>query len=346
MGPTAVSGERRIALASDTDLVLARRKGRELAIELGFSQVDATLIATAISELARNILAYAGAGEIALSTVHDRERDGVTVIALDSGPGIVDVEAALQEGFSTMGGLGMGLPGARRLMDDFEIESEVGGGTRVSMTKWKPSFRHGPILEWGVAAWSLPGQKESGDLAVVKPFRHGALAAAIDGLGHGIEAARAARIAGDVLEEFAGEPVDRLVQRSHRALHGTRGAVMSLACFDARAGTMSWLGVGNVEAVLVRAVGTPSAPGYPMLLRAGIVGYRLPPLTPTLHPVRRGDMLVFATDGIRSGFAETNRLVGRPAEIANRILTSANKGTDDALVLVSRYEGEARWGRP
>lgn len=127
----------RISIVSDSDLVVARQKGRELAGELGFSRTDATLIATAISELARNILDYAGNGEIAITRGFENGRNGVVVVAVDSGPGINDVEAALQEGFSTSQGLGMGLPGARRLMDEFQIHSEIGKGTRVVMKKWR-----------------------------------------------------------------------------------------------------------------------------------------------------------------------------------------------------------------
>lgn len=129
--------EGRIAISADTDLVSARQRGRELATEVGFSRTDATLIATAISELARNILAYAGKGEIELSLAYENGRDGVVVVAVDSGPGISDVEAAMEEGFSTAGGLGMGLPGARRLMDEFQVFSEAGKGTRITMKKWR-----------------------------------------------------------------------------------------------------------------------------------------------------------------------------------------------------------------
>ncbi len=136
----AENDERRIAIGSDTDLILARQEGRELAAKLGFSRTDATLVATAISELARNILAYARQGEIWLRPVHENSRDGVVVVAHDAGPGIPDVEAAMEEGFTTARGLGMGLPGARRLMDEFQILSEVGAGTTVTMKKWR---RHG-----------------------------------------------------------------------------------------------------------------------------------------------------------------------------------------------------------
>jgi serine/threonine-protein kinase RsbT len=132
-----VAGEDLILIESDADLVLARQKGRELAGQLGFSGTDATLIATAISELARNILSYAGAGEISLSHVFENGRDAIVVVARDEGPGIVDVEAATNEGFTTGRGLGMGLPGTRRLMDEFQIQSEAGKGTRIMVKKWR-----------------------------------------------------------------------------------------------------------------------------------------------------------------------------------------------------------------
>lgn len=130
-------GGRRIQLASDRDIVAARQHARELALRLGFSTSEATVVATAVSELARNIVDYAGAGHVTVA-IGDGGGNGraLVVIAEDSGPGIQDVELAMRDGFSTSGRLGLGLPGVRRLMDGFEIESEVGKGTRVTVKKW------------------------------------------------------------------------------------------------------------------------------------------------------------------------------------------------------------------
>jgi serine/threonine-protein kinase RsbT len=130
--------EIRVTISSDQDIVLARQKGRSLALELGFSSGDATLIATAISELARNIVSYARKGEIVLKDIQGSNRVGIEVTALDSGPGIADVRQALRDGFSTSGSLGLGLPGVRRLMDEFEIASKPGQGTKVGVKKWRP----------------------------------------------------------------------------------------------------------------------------------------------------------------------------------------------------------------
>ncbi len=126
-----------VPVRSDADIVPARAEGRALATRLGFSRTDATLIATAISEIARNIVVHVGCGEIAIEPVGEDSRCGIVVIARDDGPGIADVETALQPGYGTRGGLGLGLPGARRLMDEFDVESLPGKGTTVTMRKWR-----------------------------------------------------------------------------------------------------------------------------------------------------------------------------------------------------------------
>ncbi len=133
----APAPEIRVAINSEQDIVLARQKGRARAIELGFSSGDATLIATAISELARNIVAYARKGRITLNVVNGLNRHGISVTASDDGPGITDIRQALRDGFSTSGSLGLGLPGVRRLMDEFEITSQPGRGTTVVVKKWR-----------------------------------------------------------------------------------------------------------------------------------------------------------------------------------------------------------------
>lgn len=130
--------EIQVPIRSDQDIVTARQKGRGLAAELDFSAGDAALIALAIGELARNIVTYAKNGEIRLKIITGgAARRGIRVIAHDDGPGIEDVDQALRDGFSTSGGLGLGLPGVRRLFDEFQIESAQNHGTTVTITKWK-----------------------------------------------------------------------------------------------------------------------------------------------------------------------------------------------------------------
>ena len=136
MRPATAAEETRVTVRTDSDIVTARMHGREMALLLGFSSGPATLIATAISELARNILLYARGGEITLTPLRNSTRRGVMVMASDEGPGIPDVERALQDGYSTSGRLGLGLPGVRRLVDEFTIDTRLGRGTTVVVKKW------------------------------------------------------------------------------------------------------------------------------------------------------------------------------------------------------------------
>ena len=129
--------EVRVHIERESDIVLARQAGRQLAAQMGFTTTEQTLIATAISEVARNIVVYAQEGEIVLNRSDEGGRVGIVVVAIDQGPGIENKELAMRDGYSTKNSLGLGLPGARRLMDDFSLESEVGRGTTVTMKKWK-----------------------------------------------------------------------------------------------------------------------------------------------------------------------------------------------------------------
>lgn len=195
------------------------------------------------------------------------------------------------------------------------------------------------ILSWGSAGTAISGEVTSGDRGVFVPFPGGALVAVIDGLGHGEEAAKASQRAEQILLESPYAPVDELVKRCHEHLRGTRGAVISLASFDGEHHTMSWLGVGNVEGVLVRA--EQGMADEAVAMRGGTVGFLLPPLNPRTIKVHPGDTLVLASDGIRHGFkAEVNR-AREPQQIADEILRRWSKTTDDACVMVARYTGES-----
>lgn len=134
----AGEGEVLIPIESPADIIAARQKGRELAEQVGFSNSDLAVIATAISEVARNILEHASTGEVAIAPLKHGHRQGLKIVATDNGPGIADVRTVMQDGYSTGNGLGIGLPGTKRLMDRFEISSQPGKGTTVIMKKWVP----------------------------------------------------------------------------------------------------------------------------------------------------------------------------------------------------------------
>src|SRR6185295_15910391 len=186
-----------------------------------------------------------------------------------------------------------------------------------------------PLIDWGLAERPCPGGSESGDRHVIQPFASGVLLAVVDGLGHGEPAAAVARLATASLTEHAGEPVGQLVERCHASLAQTRGVVMSLASVDARDLGVTWIGVGNVEAVLVRRrpAGRPAAEH--LLLRPGVVGQKLPSLQAVRLAAEPGDTLVLATDGIRSDFEATVTPARSPRELADAILAQHGRDTDD-----------------
>ena len=195
------------------------------------------------------------------------------------------------------------------------------------------------LIEYGVAGRPLLGQSASGDVHVIKPFESGALLALIDGVGHGDGATVAAKLAAQIVQENAREPVISLVQRCHRAMAQTRGAVMTVASINALDDTVTWIGVGNVEGRLLRADKANSHPCESVLLRNGLLGLQLPALQAAVLPLAPGDMLIFATDGIHTGFEQGLSLAVPPSRVADQILKQHFKGTDDAMVVVVRYIG-------
>ncbi|MGH9140437.1 MAG: SpoIIE family protein phosphatase [Vicinamibacterales bacterium] len=194
------------------------------------------------------------------------------------------------------------------------------------------------LLDWAVAERALPGQAISGDLHVVEPFPDGVLVAVIDALGHGDEAAAAARLAASTVRAHAHEAIPTLIRICHERLRAARGVVMSAASFNARNDSVTWGGVGNVEGFLVRSHASGSSPREALVLRNGVVGFHLPEVRSTVRPIARGDVLVLATDGIATGFLDDFDR-GTPQDVADRILARYGKPTDDALVLVAAYIG-------
>lgn len=194
-------------------------------------------------------------------------------------------------------------------------------------------------MEWGVAARTLEGQLRSGDRFVARSFENGFLAGVVDGLGHGSSAAVAAGRGVEILSEHAEESVITLIQRCHEGLRWTRGAAMSLASFNRIDSSMTWLGVGNVEGVLLRASSMHPPRLESLMLRSGTVGVRLPQLHGSFVHVRTGDTLILVTDGIRTGFDTSLVLSDSPKDMAGRVLADHTRGTDDSLVLVVRYLG-------
>jgi phosphoserine phosphatase RsbX len=194
-------------------------------------------------------------------------------------------------------------------------------------------------LERGVAGAAMEGEQRSGDLAVFAGYAGGALVAVLDGLGHGDPAADASAIAAEVIRQHRSQPAAELLQRCHEALRRTRGVVMTLAWFDLEHEEMSWAGVGNVEARLVRGASVYGDRHDSALVLGGVVGYNLPTIRPARFDLLPGDAVAFATDGIEADYSNSLG-PGVPAQrLAERIYARHGKGTDDALAVVVRYVG-------
>lgn len=197
------------------------------------------------------------------------------------------------------------------------------------------------VVEWGIAARQKQGETISGDMHLVKRADNGVLVAVADGLGHGERAAEAAELALNAAGQCMHEPLIRVFEHCHQRIRQTRGVVMSLAFLNALNNTMTWAGVGNVEGLLVRSRPDGEDSHEYLMLSAGVVGVRLPPLRVMVLKVTPGDTLIFVTDGIRRGFEEKMVLLDAPDKTAQEILARDSLGTDDALVLVATYKGRA-----
>jgi negative regulator of sigma-B (phosphoserine phosphatase) len=200
--------------------------------------------------------------------------------------------------------------------------------------------RLGPI-EWATGSRPLPGESVCGDRSIAVDVNGtGALIGVLDGLGHGAEAAAAANCGVDTLAEARTEPLDVLVQRCHRALSGTRGVAMTLAHIDFRNDVLSWVGIGNVAADLVAKHPAGVEVRSSARLAGGIVGYRIPEVVvPQEVPIRPGDLLVFASDGIAENYLDDLDFSAPALVIAEQILHGHARDNDDALVLTARHRG-------
>jgi serine phosphatase RsbU (regulator of sigma subunit) len=198
---------------------------------------------------------------------------------------------------------------------------------------------HGLRIDTGVATLPLAGEPESGDLSLVKSVGAATFVAVVDGLGHGEDAASAAHAAVGALDRYSRESLPELVKRCHSALQGMRGVVLGMAMLDPGAGTMTWIGVGNVFGILLRADQATKPSRVSLVPVAGFIGAEMPHATSRVVPFARGDTLILASDGIKEGFADALGPANTPQALADQIMARHAKGTDDALVLVARYAG-------
>ena len=315
----------------------ARRAAKALAESIGFDPAACEEIALAMTELATNLIKHAQGGKLTLTPLADGGRVGLEIESRDSGPGIADVEQALADRFSTAGTRGTGLGAVNRLMDELDITSGRGRGTRIVCRKWvrqhTGSIRPCP-LAFGVATRPRQPGEDNGDAFVVKQWAESALVGVIDGLGHGQFAHRAAQAARQYVESHFDLPLDQIFRGVGRACRATRGVVMALARFDWGQGRLAFASVGNIE---VRVF--PSSEQFPFSIRRGVIGLNAPNAVVTEHPWPPDHVLVLHSDGLRTHWSwkDFPGLADQPAPaLAQEFLRLLAKEEDDATVIVVR----------
>ncbi len=319
------------------DIIVAQGAARRFAREIAFSEVEAEQIALAVSELATNLVRHAGGGTLSLAAVHDDARPGIAIETEDRGPGLASPERALADGFSTAGGLGLGLGTVHRIMDDLDFRARPGGGLKVWCRRWvRPPTTavFPPQLLFGVATRARRGEIQNGDAFVVRRWPGRALAGIIDGLGHGEEAERAAHAARSYVEDHFDQPVARLFSGVALACRRTRGVVMALARFDVDGRTVDIGSVGNVE---VRFLGGTQSRN--LVVRRGILGVNAPNAVVTSHDWTGDGILVLHSDGLHTHWkADALERVtwAAPSEAAQALLDAYGKDDDDVTVVVVR----------
>ncbi len=305
-----------------------------MADALGFPQQAREEIALAATELATNLIKHAGGGTLTVTPI-EGARVGLELEASDTGPGIRDVEQALGDRYSTAGTRGTGLGAVNRLMDELDIVSQPGRGTRVVCRKWlrehRASARACP-LDIGVASRPRLSTDVNGDSFVVVHWPESVLVGVIDGLGHGHFAHRAAQAARLYVQSHFDSPFDQIFRGTGRACRATRGVVMALARFDWGSGRLAFASVGNV---LVRVF--PRSDPFRFVVRRGVIGLNAPPPAATEHDWPPGHMLVMHSDGVSTHWrwSDYPGWVDAPAaDIAQDLLRTKAKAEDDATVLV------------
>lgn len=308
---------------------------RSFAHTLGFGPTECEEIALAVTELAANLVRHASGGTIALSQVEDAEHRGMQIESEDNGPGIPDVEQAVTDGYSTAGGLGIGLGTINRLMDDLEFYSRPQIGLRIVCRRWlRPQT--GALaargLAFGVATRAYRLLPENGDAFVIRQWEGHALVGVIDGLGHGQFAQRASQTARQYIEHHFDQPLDSIFRGVGRACRATRGVVMALTRFDLARKKLTAASVGNVE---MRLIGSPER--FNLIVRRGVLGLNAPNPVCLEHPWTPTSLLIIHSDGLRThwNWDDFRTLAPEPpAVIAQQLLRALGKIEDDATIVV------------
>lgn len=328
----ALTGPRRLRVEDQSAVAAVRREAKGMAASLGFGDTEQEEVAIVATELSTNVLRHAGSGAIVLRP--NATTGGLDVLALDQGPGITDLPRALRDGFSTAGGSGTGLGAVGRLAAAVDVTATPGRGTAV-LARLGGALDGVPAVD-GVAL-PLEGEAVSGDAWAVVHDGHVSTVLAVDGLGHGEDAARAAGAA--VRELTPGLSPEEQLERMHLALRATRGAAGAVARIDLRTGALRFAGIGNISAVTITGTTAKALPS-----NNGTLGSRVGRITAYDRRLEPGSLLVMHSDGARTDWdltAYPGLLRRDPLLIAGLLIRDFERGRDDVSAVVARVPLEA-----
>ena len=327
----------------------ARREGQRLAELAGFSETDAGRAAIVIAELATNLARHATGGRILLSTERTAGRTSIVILSIDTGPGMADVGACLTDGYSTGGTPGNGLGAVRRMSSEFDLYSAPPRGTVLysridgAPAELSPASEP-PAFVWGAVCQPIAHETACGDTWRVACEGRRLSLLMVDGLGHGPEAAAAAALAGEVFEADPFAPATTLVNDSHGRMRGSRGGAVSVAQLDADAGSLKYVGVGNISGSITPATETS---GRGLFSHNGTVGVQVRKVQEFAYDAAPGALLILHSDGLQSRWSLSTYpgLAQRhPAVIAGVLYRDFQRGRDDVTVAVVRRTLSGRDG--
>lgn len=326
-------------MSEESAVGAARRSAARLAAEAGLPETEAGRVGIVVTELARNIVRHAGEGRLLLQTWSLGGAHGVEVIAVDSGPGMADVEMCLRDGYSTIGTAGTGLGAVRRLASEFDAWSRPGAGT-VVLARVLATPAAETAFQVGAVATCAPGETVSGDVWSVALSEQDVSVFVADGLGHGPHARTAADAARGVFDERPFGPATRYFADAHARLHTTRGSAVAIARYSKASDTLTYMGLGNIAGALL----TPDGRAKGLVSHNGTVGAAMRRSRELTYHWPEGDLLVMHSDGLKSGWGfdrYPGLLARHPAVVAAVLHRDHLRGRDDAAIVVVRRTGEA-----
>jgi anti-sigma regulatory factor (Ser/Thr protein kinase) len=330
-----------LQIAERSRVAEARRLAVQLSTAQGFNHNDAGRVAIVATELATNLVKHAGGGEIVISSFDDAEGKGLELLALDKGPGIVDLNKALADGHSTTGTAGTGLGAIRRSADVFAVSSRVGRGTAV-VARLKPEGQaaaEGGYLIAGLCA-PYPGETVCGDGWAIGPPAATIGVLMVDGSGHGPEAHKAALRAIEIFRRQDGRNVEHVARAIDQALAATRGAAVAVAEIDPASGHVNFVGIGNISAALIDQGAVRR-----MISNNGTAGHIAPRIRAFQYPFRDQTTVILHSDGLTPRWDLNDYpglIAAHPSLLAGILYRDFRRGRDDASIVVVRSNFECR----